>query len=290
MKGRAFAKVNLSLRVGALRGDGLHSIQSLAQSVDWADAVTLTPADSDELIVHGADLPADETNLAWRAVERMRPGASPAVRLELDKSIAVAAGLGGGSADAAVSLALAAEVFGRSVDDAVAAAPGLGSDVPFCLSGGCAVVEGVGEIVSYHPTPSDYALAVVVPPFELATPGVYSTWDRMDGPSGPEIRARYLPVSVRDHAPLVNDLTPAAILLMPELGDWISDLRSSWGTAVAMSGSGPSLFAFFGSLGEARDAARVVSGARSVVSAGPVAYGWQMESGSTLPPPPWGVV
>ena len=291
MKGRAFAKVNLSLRVRPPRHDGMHPIRSLAQSIDWADEMSLELADGDDsFVLRGADLAADEENLAWRAVSAMRRGPLPSVRLELDKVIAVAAGLGGGSADAAIGLALGAEVFDRSPDDAVAAAADLGADVAFCLSGGTAVLEGIGDEVTRLPFGDDFALAIVVPPFHLATPAVYRRWDELDGPTGPGIAAKHIPASLREHAPLGNDLQPAAVDLVPELGDWITETASAWSQRVAMSGSGPSLFSFFGSIDEAADAIDVVRGARSSIAARPVPIGWESEPGGTLAAPPWGVV
>ncbi len=288
MRGRAFAKVNLSLRVQASRPDGLHPIRSLAQSVDWADEMSLEmAAGEDEFLLHGADLAADRDNLAWRAVAAMRAGSGPAIHLELRKSIAVVAGLGGGSADAAIGLALGAEMFGRSPDTAVAAAADLGADVPFCLAGGTAMLEGIGDEVTRLPFADDFAIAIVVPQFELATPSVYRRWDELGGPLGPGVEAHHLPGSIRDHAPLGNDLQPAAVDLVPELGDWISDTTAAWGQPVAMSGSGPSLFGLFSTIGEASDAVRVVSGARSSVAALPVSVGWEREPGGELPPAPW---
>lgn len=290
MRGRAFAKVNLSLRVRAPRDDGMHPVLSLVQSIDWTDEMSLDLVEGDdEFLLQGADLATDQDNLAWRAVAAMRSGSRPGIRLELDKSIAVAAGLGGGSADAAIGLALGAELFHRAPDDAVAAAPGLGADVPFCLAGGTAILEGIGDQVARLPLADDFALAIVVPPFELATPAVYHRWDELDGPIGTGIEARHLPASLREHAPLGNDLQPAAVDLAPELGDWISDTASAWGQPVAMSGSGPSLFSLFGSIDEAEEAIEIVRGARSSVAARPVPVGWEMDSDGKLPPPPWGV-
>ena len=291
MNGRAFAKVNLSLQVRSVRSDGLHPIRSLAQSVDWADDISLDVADdSDSFEIHGSPLEPDERNLAWRAVAAMRRGRTPPIRLALTKRIAIAAGLGGGSADAALSLALGATVFGRTPDEAVVAAPELGADVPFCLAGGTAILSGIGETIERLQPATEFALAIVVPPFELATPAVYQRWDEMDEPRGPEMSWRHVPPSLRDHAPLSNDLQPAALDLAPDLGDWISETASAWGQQVAMSGSGPSLFSFFASIDEAVDAAGAVRGARAAVAVRPMPVGWEMESRGTLPPPPWGVV
>lgn len=287
MRGRAFAKINLSLRVRRARSDGMHPIHSLVQSVGWADEMSLDLDEEDIFRLRGTDLVADEDNLAWRAISAMRSGPRPPVRLELDKSIAVAAGLGGGSADAALGLVLGAALFGGSPEAALAAAPDLGADVPFCLSGGIAFLGGVGEEVTPLQFVDDFFLAIVVPPFQLATPSVYRRWDDLDGPAGAGLEARHLPASLREHAPLGNDLQPAAVDLAPQLGDWIADTAAAWGQPVAMSGSGPSLFSLFGSMDEASEALQVIIGARSSVAVRPTPVGWELGPDATVPPPPW---
>jgi 4-diphosphocytidyl-2-C-methyl-D-erythritol kinase len=206
----------------------------------------------------------------------------PPARLRLVKRIPAAAGLGGGSADAAATLMLAAAHLGLTESEAAALAPGLGADVPFCLVGGSALVEGHGEIVITRPPARDFALAVAVPPFALATAAVYRRWDELGEPAGSAVDRRHLPDSLREEAPLVNDLLPAAADLVPELGDWIFDLRRHWGGPVMMSGSGPSLFAFFATIAEAEDAARAAGGARAVRACLPAARGWRREAPGTL--------
>jgi 4-diphosphocytidyl-2-C-methyl-D-erythritol kinase len=287
MKGRAFAKVNLSLRVKSARADGLHPVVSLAQSIDWADEMSLERAAEDSLVVRGAHLPGSADNLAWRGVEEIRAGATPPLRLALDKSIAVTAGLGGGSADAALALVLTTALLAGDPSAAVAAAPRIGADVPFCLAGGTAWMEGVGERLTPVPTPTDFWLAVVVPPFDLPTRAVFRRWDEMGGPVAGGVDGRALPVSLRDEGPLGNDLTEAAISLQPALGDWISDLREAWSQPVMMSGSGPALFGFFPTESEAVDAAGVAPDARATRPARPMTVGWEIEGDSVVPPAPW---
>jgi 4-diphosphocytidyl-2-C-methyl-D-erythritol kinase len=226
MEAEAFAKVNLSLRLRARDASGYHPLRSLVQSVDWADRLTLEGAESDSFVVTGLPAPADEANLAWRALEAVRAAAPrrAAVALALEKRIPISAGLGGGSADAAATLALAAGRFGLSAAERAALAPGLGADVPFCLAGGTAWMEGHGERVTSLPPPAGFWLAVVVPPFEISTGAAYALWDALEGPEGPAVEGRDLPPQLRPYEPLGNDLVPAARSLAPGLGDWAADL------------------------------------------------------------------
>jgi len=284
----AYAKVNLSLRVRPLDRSGRHPLRSLAQSIDISDTLTVEPAEEDRFVVEPEGIvPADDTNLAWRALEAVRAGKRRLVDLHLSKGIPVAAGLGGGSADAAATLVAAGGVFGVGRDRLVELAPALGSDVPFCLLGGRLWLEGYGEVLTAEPMSEDFAFALAVPPFELSTAAVYRRWDELDAPEGPALGGRVLPPTLRDHGPLINDLTGAAVDLRPELGDWRVDLSALWGRPVAMTGSGPSLFAFFADLEEARQAADEVEGARATLAASPVDRGWDGEPGGGLSKPPW---
>jgi 4-diphosphocytidyl-2-C-methyl-D-erythritol kinase len=280
-----FAKVNVSLRVRPPDRSGLHPLRSLAQSIDWRDCLVLADADEDALEVDPPDVPADERNLAWRAVEavRQRAGATGPVRVSLAKRIPVAAGLGGGSADAAGGLVVAGKRFGLDDEGRAALAPGLGADVPFCLSGGTAWMEGHGEQISPLPFSGDYVLAVVVPPFPLSTAAVFRRWDELGGPTGPAPPERDLPDSLRPYAPLANDLVPAARDLTPALGDWLADLAGAWGRAVMMTGSGPAVFGYFGDEDEAAGALGEAGEARAVRVCRPIGRGWEWNPSGTLP-------
>ena len=298
MRAFANAKVNLSLRVEGLRPDGFHDLSSLFQSVSLSDRLELEPSDDDGITGwQGEAVPDGERNLAWRAVAAVRHelatagGASAAasgrgLRLWLAKRIPVAAGMGGGSADAGAALHLAVRVLGTppGVDAAALVdrlAPTLGSDVPFCARGGTAMMTGRGEVVNPVEPLTGFALGIVVPPIELATPAVFSAWDHLatsGRAQGVELATGGLPPSVRDHAPLRNDLYPAAVSLAPEVDDWRRELETAWGRPVAMSGSGPTLFAFFVDLAEATAAGEVIPpGARAVEAVVPVAVGWSWD-------------
>jgi 4-diphosphocytidyl-2-C-methyl-D-erythritol kinase len=282
MEASAFAKVNLSLQVRPPNASGLHPIRGLFQSIDWADNLTLETATEDSLSgPRGAEVVDGWSNLAWRAVASMRrrSGRAGGLNLRLAKEIPVAAGLGGGSADAAAALALSGEMLGVPGDDLAALAPDLGSDVAFCLVGGLAFVSGTGEkIEALDPLPR-FGLALVVPPAEVATQAVYGAWDRLGGPEGPAIGARDLPPGLRDYGPLANDLFPAAVAVAPQIEDWRAELASAWGRSVALTGSGPTLFGIFVDVDEADDALSAVPvGARATRAAVPVDRGWEIKN------------
>ncbi len=278
MKVSAFAKVNLSLRVRRRDSTGYHPLRSLVQSIDWTDHLTLEAADEDDFRVTG-DLSAEEDNLAWRAVGAVRTtlGVRRPVSLHLDKRIAVAAGLGGGSADAAAALVAAVRLLGGPADLPERLAPDLGSDVPFCLVGGTAWMEGRGESITSVPLATDYALAVAVPPFELVTAAVYRRWDELGEPVAPALEARHLPPTLRDIDELGNDLLLAARDLRPGLGDWMAELAEVWQRPVLLTGSGPACFAFFADEDEAASASRAVLDARAVWAGSPSPIGVRLE-------------
>lgn len=275
---RVHAKVNLALMVSPPSDDGRHPLRGLFQTISLSDEVSVDRADEDTIVVRGVEAPADTSNLAWRAVAEARAVSALAfaVRVEVVKAIPTMAGLGGGSADAAGALVAASRLFSVPFDDVRTIAPRLGSDVPFALVGGTAVVAGRGELVAPLPAAAGFALAVVVPPAELATADVYRRWDDLDGPTGPELPARLLPPSLREHAPLRNDLYPAAVSLAPLLDEWRTELADRWGVAVGMTGSGAGLFGLFPTLDEAVAAvAEVPPGARFAEAAEPVDRGWE---------------
>ncbi len=282
----AYSKVNLVLVVNDRGSDGFHELRSVVQSISWADRLVLSPADSDAFEAEG--MAPNEENLAWRALSAVRraAGGGRPVSLQLEKRIPIAAGMGGGSADAAATLAMAAELFGLDVAELPTLAEGLGSDVPFCLSGGLAMIEGRGEIVSpLGGLGDDYWLVVAVPPVELKTGAVYDEWDRLGGPEGEAAAVPGLPPSLRQFEPMRNDLQPAAHSLAPLVADWRDELKAIWSRPVLMTGSGPALYGFFLDEGEAQDGlAAVPAGSRSAQVARPVAHGWEMSSGTLAGP------
>jgi 4-diphosphocytidyl-2-C-methyl-D-erythritol kinase len=284
IEARAFAKLTLSLRVSPLQPQGLHPVHGRFQSFDWSDRLSLEAAEEDTIATSmgGVVIDGDE-NLAWRAAAAVRAIAlaRPPLALTLDKALPVAAGLGGGSADAAAALGMAGALLGVDRSQLDDLAPSLGSDVPFCLVGGSAMVGGTGDVVTPVSQIGGYALGIVVPPIEVSTPAVYRAWDELDGPAGAALPDASVPPGLRDQA-LANDLTDAAIAVAPEIAEWRSELEHLWQRPVALAGSGPSLFAFFVDRDEAGAAIETAPrGARATAAAEPVDYGWLLHHTDT---------
>ena len=277
MRALAPAKINLSLRVQSKDASGMHPIESLAQSLDRHDILTIGEADEDSLTVVGANLPTDGDNLVWKAIHAFRnvTGSRQPVGFELTKRIPTSAGLGGGSSDAAAALRLYTDLVGPTDADLDHVAAGVGADVVFCLHGGLRVMEGYGERLSARLTVADdYYVVVAVPPFLLGTPAVYGAWDQRGEPAGFVVEGSALPPSLRPHAPLINDLYPAAVSCEPLLDDWRAELVARWDRPVLLSGSGPALVSLFANESDAREGLTLVpSEARSAFVAAPTGYG-----------------
>ncbi len=265
---RAPAKVNLVLRVGPLRADGMHELSSLFASVELEDRVELHPAtqEEDEVVCPGVD----GENLASKALSLFRDAAPDAelgpVRVEIDKAIPVAAGLGGGSADAAAVLRGANRLAGHplSGQDLHALAVRLGSDVPSQLRPGHAIVTGGGELV--EPVALQPIDLVLVPQERgLATGEVYGELDRLRAAGALAPPAALDPEPLRELAchtglqlatALENDLEAAALSLRPELAKGLAALERLGALAARVTGSGPTVFGVFASARESEDAAR----------------------------------
>lgn len=241
----AFAKVNLALHVRARRDDGYHIIESLFAFVDDGDRITLAPAQQLTLTISGpfgVNLSADDDNLILRAARAMQAhfGVTQGAHIRLEKRLPIAAGLGGGSADAAAAARALNRLWRVNADDAalIAAIGALGADVPVCVGSHMVVGKGVGDEMSPWPDAGDYAgqpIMLVNPVIPCPTGPVFRAWDGVDhGPLGQEERAWR------------NDLESGAIALVPVIADVLAALRPLAGARlVRMSGSGASCFALF---------------------------------------------
>lgn len=261
------AKVNLALHVTGRRADGYHELESLIVFAEVADEVVATPARSDDLVVTGPFADAVGSgggNLVARALAAFRsrfPAHLPeGISLELRKNLPVAAGLGGGSADAAAALRLLARLSDQAVDPAALAAiaAGLGADVPACLVSRPCAVRGIGEIVSPLSTFPPCFLVLINPLQPVVTAEVFRRLERRSNPGLPP-----LPSPLTRPAQLGiwldgtrNDLELPARSLLPAIGGLIARMAAFEGCLLArMSGSGATVFGLFGSGAQAHQAA-----------------------------------
>jgi 4-diphosphocytidyl-2-C-methyl-D-erythritol kinase len=264
---RAYAKLNLVLQVGPPREDGMHPICSVMASIDLADELTAVPRESGGDIVESPGIEGD--NLAAQALAEFRSHADvdlPPLELRIDKRIPVAAGLGGGSADAAAALRIANELTGRPLghEELVRLAAGLGADVPSQVDPRHAFVHGVGERVEAMVLPP--LAAVLIPDADgLSTAAVYAELDRLGvwRAEFDSTRLRRLdgvgPAEVV--AALENDLQQAALSLRPDLAQRLEALRRAGALGAAVSGSGPTCFGLFTDRAVAEDATASIPGA-----------------------------
>ena len=267
------AKVNLALHVTHRRDDGYHDLESLVVFADVADELAAVPASADTLTIGGpfaGALGVGETNLVSRAVAAFRARWPEAVdtglALHLTKNLPVAAGIGGGSADAAAALRLMASLANQPIALAELAdmAAGLGADVPACLVSTPLVARGVGEVLAPLPEFPACHIVLVNPMIPLATADVFRRLRAHDNYPLPELpspltRPAQLGIWLAETR---NDLQPPAVKLVPVIGDIVEQLAETQGCMLArMSGSGATVFGLFGSEGQAHQAAQVMRAA-----------------------------
>jgi 4-diphosphocytidyl-2-C-methyl-D-erythritol kinase len=256
---RAPAKLNLCLYVGPRREDGLHEIRSLFEPLELADELRISEADQDEVICEGIEGP--ELTATALAALREHGWDGPPLRIEVTKRVPVAAGLGGGSADAAAVLRLA---MGK-VEGLRSIAAAIGADVPSQLQPRPCLVAGAGEVIEPAPPPAEHAVVLIPQQEGLATAAVYAEADRLGAPRGEaELEAirRQLrdavdeggsPLDYREH--LVNDLQAAAISLRPEIEEALRALEEAGAAHAMVTGSGPTAFGLFATADQAAGAA-----------------------------------
>lgn len=295
---KARAKINLYLAVRGRRPDGYHWVDTIYQSLELCDDVTVLPRPSGVVVT--ADDPAvpkGPDNLAFRAsvvLGRMLFGPDwdplegrPGVEVHIVKRIPMQAGLGGGSADAAATLLGLLEMWtGKPVARPVASsnplwrvAAGLGADVPFGLVGGCAIGHGRGELLTPLPGLVGTPVVLAFPPFGLSTAAVYRWWDE-DHPDVPYLADPPAPAdltgvvaalrSATSKFAIRNDLEPVVFSRYPALEALKTSMLASGAWAAAMSGSGSTIFGLAQddrvAAVIARDVARVVPGTKVIIT------------------------
>jgi 4-diphosphocytidyl-2-C-methyl-D-erythritol kinase len=253
----AFAKVNYALEVQGLRDDGYHEIRTVMQSVSLADEVEIERAQEGfglRVEPKGTDTgPLEENTVrkAWVALCEIS-GEELAVRIRLHKRIPSGAGLGGGSADAAATLYGLNKLFDLGLDAGVLREAGsrTGADVPFCLAGGTALAEGVGDVLTSLPAPPAHRLVLAKPLRGANTGAVYRAYDARPRrkmasvePVVAALRSADLPALA---GAVGNDLEPVTGELVPEVQAYREELLRCGALGAAMSGTGTVVYGIFG--------------------------------------------
>lgn len=276
------AKINIHLRVYGRRVDGYHGILSIFQAVSLSDAIVIRSLKEPDVLRIGGELGCPEQSstvykaaLAYREMTGSRTG----LAISVEKRVPIGAGLGGGSSDAAATLSGLEQLLGGGLgrNELSRAAAGIGSDVPFFLEGGAAIVSGRGEELRPIPARTDYVLVIVYPGVSVSTAEAYGILDRdrpddssEPDPGADELARRYLgPIGDWDFA---NSFEPVIRSIHREIADARDELLRLGASFAAMSGSGSAVFGVFADGDRARLARDAMGeGGREAFLAAPLA-------------------
>ena len=266
---KARAKINLGLDVCRRLENGYHEVKMVMQTVDIYDELSLKKREDSDIVLlvnSGDDLGTLEDNLIYKAAKRMREhyGLNQGIEIYLKKNIPVAAGMAGGSADAAATMLGINELFAlaRSKEELMELALPLGADIPFCIMGGTALAEGIGEKLTPLPAPPDAVLLVVKPPIMVSTGKVYQSLDLKELKNHPDIDGMVAAIRDSDLKGIVqrmeNVMETVTETEFPIITDIKRMMTGNGALNAMMSGSGPSIFGVFMDRTTATDAAEYV--------------------------------
>ena len=266
---KAYAKINLSLDILGRLENGYHIVKMIMQTIDLYDELVFETQDRDcpsmeiTLVSDNGEIPCGEDNLIVRAVRRMEAKyrIRKDLRITLKKNIPVAAGMAGGSTDAAAALRAVRDLFVPEVSDEELQKIGvtLGADIPYCVTGGTQLSEGIGEVLTLLPDAPQCGLVVCKPPVGVSTGEVYKRYDSLETVTHPDIDAQIEAIRKGDLACMAghcgNVLEEVTGAMYPRIGE-IERFFEEQGALIAkMSGSGPTVFAIFADKEKARRAA-----------------------------------
>jgi 4-diphosphocytidyl-2-C-methyl-D-erythritol kinase len=249
---KAPAKINLSLDVLHKRADGFHEVEMIMTMVDLSDRVTLTLLEEDRILISSqvGSIPLDEKNIAFQAAKRLKQayGVKAGVHVHIEKHIPVAAGLAGGSSDCAATLRGLNRLWNLnlSTEDLLEHGAALGSDVPFCITGGTALATGRGEKLTPIAAPPSCWVVIAKPPINVSTQDVYRRLKADEIEQHPSIPAMMQAIDAQDYtgvcAAMGNVLEAVTLPMVPDVAH-IKDVMLKLGAdAAMMSGSGPTVF------------------------------------------------
>lgn len=248
---KAPAKINLSLDVLYKRPDGYHEVKMIMTTIDLADRIELTPLpyDAIEIASHNRFVPDDQRNLAYQAAKilKERFGVRQGVAISIAKTIPVAAGLAGGSSDAAATLRGLNKLWnlGLTLDELAKLGAEIGSDVSFCVYGGTAVATGRGEKIEHIPAPPPCWVILAKPTVGVSTAEVYRNL-KLDSLIHPDVNAMVEAIKNHDYRGICshvgNVLEEVTLKMHPEVAHIKEQMKKFGADAVLMSGSGPTVF------------------------------------------------
>lgn len=257
---KAYGKINLSLDVTGRREDGYHLVRMVMQTVNVCDTITVEPSGTSDITVatDNSDIPSGPDNLVWKAADVMRRnfGIREGFIIHLKKRIPVAAGMAGGSADAAAVMRAICRMTGITADPKTLerlALP-LGADIPYCLTGGTQLAEGIGEQLTRLPAApcaEGNSVVIVKPSLFISTGKVYSMFDRIPGNEvlHPDVDAQVQAIRQQDAVAMAaacrNVLEQETGAAYPVIGELEQFFLSHGAMQAMMTGSGPTVFALF---------------------------------------------
>ena len=251
---KAPAKINLSLDALRKREDGFHEVAMVMTTVDLADRIELTLLEADEIKIEssGGFVPLDERNLAFQAALLLKKtfNITKGVYIHISKHVPVAAGLAGGSSDAAATLKGLNELWGLglSLDELAELGAKIGSDVSFCVYGGTALATGRGEKIHHISSPPPCWVLLAKPPIGVSTGAVYRNL-RLQGIKHPDVEGMVKAIEEKDYdkicSLLGNVLESVTLKMYPEVKHIKEQMMRLGADAVLMSGSGPTVFGLF---------------------------------------------
>ena len=267
VKQKAYAKINLSLDILGRLENGYHIVKMVMQTINLCDELIFETQDREcpsmeiTLAADSGEIPDGEDNLIVRAVRRMeyKYGIRRDLRITLNKNIPVAAGMAGGSTDAAAALRAVRDLFVPDVSDEELQKIGvtLGADIPYCVTGGTQLSEGIGEVLTVLPDAPQCGLVICKPPVGVSTGEVYKRYDSLQEVRHPDIDAQIEAIRKGDLAGMAgecgNVLEEVTGALYPRIGEIERFFEREGAIVSKMSGSGPTVFAIFA---DKKDAAR----------------------------------
>ena len=252
---KAYGKINLGLDVIGRREDGYHLVKMIMQTVALHDVVTLEKVSDGKISMttNDATLPVDEDNLCIKAANLLKEefGFLEGVKIHLEKNIPVAAGMAGGSTDAAAVLKGLNHMFQLGLDSEGLMKRGLrlGADIPYCIMGGTALSEGIGEeLTGISPMP-EVSLLIAKPPVNVSTGKVYGALDALTSYEHPDIDGMVKAIEEKDISKICdkmgNVLADVTMPMVPEVKELRDTMLDYGATGAMMTGSGPTVFGFF---------------------------------------------